>query len=91
MRRFSILIFQPGLKPNKPRFYELWDGALGGFNNPVVAGIIEAIKLGVPKSEISIVSLGTGNKLMSAEDKEQFYKIKQCAIEDRRKKWNFLS
>ena len=71
-------------------FYELWDGALGGFNNPVVAGIIEAIKLGVPKSEISIVSLGTGNKLMSAEDKEQFYKIKQCAIEDRRKKWNFF-
>jgi hypothetical protein len=67
-------------------YYELWDGALGGFNNPVMAGIIEAIKLGVPRKEISVVSLGTGNKLMSMEDKKRFYEVKQRSIQERRKK-----
>ncbi len=66
--------------------FELWDGALGGFNNPVMAGIIEAIKLGIPKNEISVVSLGTGNKLMSSEDKALFDEIKEKAKEEKRKK-----
>lgn len=70
-------------------FYELWDGALGGFNNPVLAGIIEAYKTDVRLEEIRIVSIGTGNKLMSIEDKKTFWKWKQIAIKNRRKKLNF--
>jgi len=72
-------------------FYELWDGALGGFNNPVLAGIIEAYKLGVKLEDIRMVSIGTGNKLMSIKDKNNFWKWKQVAIKKRRKKLNLKS
>ncbi|MBS2100621.1 patatin-like phospholipase family protein [Carboxylicivirga linearis] len=68
-------------------FYDLWDGALGGFNNPILAGVIEAFKAGVELDKIQIVSLGTGNKLMSEKAKEQFWNDKQAAIMNRRKKW----
>lgn len=67
-------------------FYELWDGALGGFNNPVVAGIIEAFKLGIDLQEIKVISIGTGNKLMSIKEKERFYQVKQITIKERKKK-----
>lgn len=70
-------------------FYELWDGALGGFNNPVLAGIIEAYKLGVPMDTLRVVSLGTSNKLMSNHEKKQFWKWKQIATKYRRKKLIF--
>ncbi|KAA3632427.1 MAG: hypothetical protein DWQ02_14790 [Bacteroidetes bacterium] len=78
--------FPARIEPKQEEPFELWDGALGGFNNPVMAGIIEAIKLGIPKNEISVVSLGTGNKLMSTEDKGQFFHVKERAKEERRKK-----
>jgi len=61
-------------------FYELWDGALGGFNNPIAAGICEALKLGVPAKEIHVISLGTARKVMSMEDKNIFWKVKQVAL-----------
>jgi len=67
-------------------FYELWDGALGGFNNPVLAGIIEVFKLGIDLSKIKVISLGTSNTLMSLTDKKKFWKWKQIAIKYRRKK-----
>jgi uncharacterized protein len=70
-------------------FYELWDGALGGFNNPVVAGIIEALNSGISLNEIKIISIGTGNKTMSIKEKENFYKLKQLTIKERSKKWRF--
>lgn len=68
-------------------WYDLWDGALGGFNNPVAAGIIEAIKCGYKKDDISVVSLGTSNRYMSVPDKENFYKVKQTTIRERNKKF----
>ena len=71
---------------NSEVFYELWDGALGGFNNPILAGLIEAFKLEVKLEDIRIVSIGTGNKLMSIEDKENFWKLKQDAIKNKGKK-----
>ncbi|MEM9143486.1 MAG: patatin-like phospholipase family protein [Bacteroidota bacterium] len=70
-------------------YYELWDGALGGFNNPVAAGLIEAHKLGIPMDQVRVVSLGTGNRLMSMEEKERFYQVKQIAMRNRRKKLKF--
>ncbi|TPD70545.1 patatin-like phospholipase family protein [Flavobacterium microcysteis] len=74
---------------NSGVFFELWDGALGGFNNPIAAGVIEAIKSGVPKDSITLVSLGTSNKSMSNDDKKKFYDIKQITIEQRFKKYKF--
>ncbi|TDT45318.1 patatin-like phospholipase [Maribacter spongiicola] len=70
-------------------YYELWDGALGGFNNPILAGIIEAYKLGVDLKTIQIISLGTSNSLMSADAKKDFWDWKQIALIFRRKKFAF--
>lgn len=36
-----------------------WDGAMTGYNNPVLAGVVEAIALGVPREDIGVLSLGT--------------------------------
>ncbi len=60
-------------------FYELWDGALGGFNNPIAAGICEALKLGVPAKDIYVISLGTARKIMSMEDKNTFWDARRIA------------
>lgn len=55
---------------NRPALYrvrydeydsEFWDGAVGGYNNPVLAGVIEAIVNGTDASKIKILSIGTGN------------------------------
>jgi hypothetical protein len=37
-----------------------WDGAIGGFNNPVFHGVTEALGNGVPAGEIVALSIGTG-------------------------------
>jgi hypothetical protein len=37
-----------------------WDGAIGGYNNPVMAAVVEAIIDGAAASEIVVLSLGTG-------------------------------
>lgn len=70
-------------------YYELWDGALGGFNNPVTAGIIEAFRLGIPLDDITVVSLGNGNKLMSMKQKERFFNLKLETQKYRKKKLKF--
>ena len=36
-----------------------WDGAMTGYNNPVLAGVVEAIAMGVPRNDIGVLSLGT--------------------------------
>lgn len=50
-----------------------WDGAIGGNNNPVLVGVVEA--MGVYKaaaSEISILSIGTGNVVLPIEGLSPF-------------------
>jgi len=37
-----------------------WDGAVAGCNNPVLAGVTEAITLGVSPADIVALSIGTG-------------------------------
>jgi hypothetical protein len=37
-----------------------WDGAIGGYNNPVLAAVVEALIDGAVASEIFALSLGTG-------------------------------
>ncbi|MGJ8665942.1 MAG: patatin-like phospholipase family protein [Patiriisocius sp.] len=58
-------ILQP--KKSKKRFY-LWDGALGGFNNPIMAGVTEAIANGIKRKDIYVLSIGTASKLVSEDD-----------------------
>ncbi len=57
--------------------YHLWDGALGGFNNPVAAGVIEAVKNCVPKENMQVLSVGTGAMVMSMKKKEEFLELIQ--------------
>ena len=59
---------QPFIKKPKPDFENtvystttwFWDGAVSGFNNPVLAGLIEAITNGALLKDCCILSLGTG-------------------------------
>lgn len=46
---------------NDTRTTWFWDGAVSGFNNPVLAGLVEAMTNNqLPLSEFKILSLGTG-------------------------------
>ena len=38
---------------------KFWDGAIAGYNNPVMAGLTEALANGVSAEQISILSIGT--------------------------------
>ncbi len=66
------------------KFYYLWDGALGGFNNPVAAGLIEAIKLNYDLSQLYIISLGTANKIPPMEDRKNYYKLIRSVQKNRK-------
>jgi hypothetical protein len=48
----------PAQGPNGTRY---WDGAVGGYNNPVLAGVIEALANGNDRAEVIALSLGTAN------------------------------
>ncbi|MDE2183568.1 MAG: patatin-like phospholipase family protein [Alphaproteobacteria bacterium] len=37
-----------------------WDGAIGGYNNPVFHGVIEALSSGVAPKDVVALSIGTG-------------------------------
>lgn len=38
-----------------------WDGAMGGFNNPLMAAVTEMLAYGYAASDLRVLSLGTGN------------------------------
>ena len=38
-----------------------WDGAIAGYNNPILAGITEALANGADRDTICVLSLGTGS------------------------------
>ena len=52
----------PAQGPNNRRY---WDGAIGGYNNPVLAGVIEALAnaaaYNTDRDSIHVLSIGTGN------------------------------
>ncbi|WP_299366723.1 patatin-like phospholipase family protein [Winogradskyella sp.] len=56
---------------NKRRRY-LWDGALSGFNNPIMAGLTEAFANNINRENIHVLSIGTAGKLISNEDSDNF-------------------
>ena len=39
----------------------IWDGAIAGYNNPILAGITEALANGADRDHICVLSLGTGS------------------------------
>jgi uncharacterized protein len=41
-----------------------WDGALGGYNNPVLAGIAEALANGIAPQAIEVLSIGSGSVIL---------------------------
>ena len=61
-------VTKPFIRKPKPGFNDTiymmtswyWDGAVSGFNNPVLAGLIEAMTNGTPAKDCCILSLGTG-------------------------------
>ncbi|MGP0093990.1 MAG: patatin-like phospholipase family protein [Xanthobacteraceae bacterium] len=55
----------PALVGNKRRY---WDGAMGGYNNPLMAGVVDALALKVSPKEIQILSIGTGTVRLAPSD-----------------------
>jgi len=43
---------------------QFWDGAVGGYNNPVFAGVTEAVANGRRLDEIRVLSIGTASDLL---------------------------
>jgi hypothetical protein len=40
-----------------------WDGAVGGYNNPVMAAVVEAVSLGIAPVDIRALAIGTASVL----------------------------
>ena len=47
-------------KPTEWNGHRYWDGAMGGYNNPLLAGIIDLMSDGTSAADIVALSLGTG-------------------------------
>lgn len=48
--------------------HRYWDGAMGAYNNPVMAGVVEALSLGTLHGQIRALSIGTGTARLPAYD-----------------------
>lgn len=55
-----------GLNPAANRHRRFWDGAIGGYNNPTVAAVVEALSrtAGPSPAAISVLSIGTGSVVL---------------------------
>ncbi len=65
--------------------HEMWDGAVGGYNNPVLAGTIEAIVNGTDPSNIKVLSVGTGNNDLELRRGKQISKLQEIFYEKEEK------
>lgn len=52
---------EQGIRRSTDKKRLFWDGAVGGNNNPVKAGVLEALANGAKYDDIHIVSIGTAN------------------------------
>ncbi len=48
-----------------------WDGAISGCNNPVLAGVAEALTLDIAPADIRVLSLGTGTRRLPGPPTQQ--------------------
>jgi uncharacterized protein len=44
---------------------QYWDGAMTGYNNPVLAATMEALAEGMSRHDIGVLSIGTGNTMLA--------------------------
>jgi uncharacterized protein len=74
-------------KPAKIRSDRYWDGAIAGYNNPVLAGVSEARVLGQAPTDIVALSIGTGRVTLAGPPTSKaspFVKQRkqQCLVSD---------
>lgn len=50
-----------------PGTKQFWDGAVSGFNNPVLVAVSEAIANNVHRDDIGVLSIGTGSTFLPTE------------------------
>jgi hypothetical protein len=50
-----------------PGLARFWDGAMGGYNNPLLAGVVEALSEGAQPSSVGVLSIGTGSVVLPEE------------------------
>jgi hypothetical protein len=57
------LLWDSALNPAANRHRRFWDGAIGGYNNPTLAGLVEVLARpnGPAQNAISVLSLGTAS------------------------------
>lgn len=48
-----------------------WDGGVGGYNNPILAAIVEALANGVLSEQIRALSIGTGEVFLPIQDERK--------------------
>jgi hypothetical protein len=65
---------------NRKAWY--WDGAIGGYNNPILAGVIEALtnETGRDLSEFKVLSLGTGTARKATVVHFKFSDNEECQL-----------
>ncbi len=83
--KVNLECLQEGEQEKKINWY--WDGAVAGFNNPVLAGLIEAMtnEVNRPLEDFKILSIGTGQK-SKAVIVDQKYSEGNATIRDRYEK-----
>lgn len=65
-----------------------WDGGVGGYNNPVMAGVVESLAKTPKPKDIRALSIGTGNVFLplgtEGDDSFGLYKMpeKSCLLSD---------
>ncbi len=77
-----VLFFdKPAEFPTEPG-KRYWDGAVSGCNNPVLAGVTEAIVLGAKPDSIVALSLGTGTVLLPPRPVDALAEVFYAAQDD---------
>lgn len=61
-----FLLWDSGLNPAANRDRRFWDGAIGGYNNPTLAAVVEVLSRHVapPPQDIGVLSIGTGTVVL---------------------------
>lgn len=55
-------------KPAEVDGRRLWDGAITGYNNPILAAVADALAAGTPARDIGVLSIGTGTVRLAESD-----------------------
>ncbi len=55
-------------EPAELRGRRFWDGAVSGFHNPVVAGVVDLLERGAERDQVRVLSIGTGTLRLFTED-----------------------